>query len=216
MHIKPEINNSLGQMFSVFRIFFFLDSISRQVPGRKDYVSVRSEGKKMKLQKRHIMWSLKEVYDLFRNEHPTCNIKISLSKFCSLRPVHVLLSSAIPRDVCLCQYHENIRMLYECIAKEITTLPPYSEALVENVVCDSTNEFCMTGKCTKCSICNSYTIVPDDHSHEKKSVVVFMDKVLSTFVKGKNPNVEEVHIFSDGPSSQFKNKLDAYLRLLGL
>ena len=36
-------------------------SISRQAPGRKDYVSVRSEGKKMKLQKRHIMWSLEEV-----------------------------------------------------------------------------------------------------------------------------------------------------------
>lgn len=33
-----------------------------------------------------------------------------------------------------------------------------------------------------------------------------MDKVLSTFVKEKNPDVEEVHIFSDGPSFQFKNK----------
>ena len=38
-----------------------------------------------------------------------------------------------------------------------------------------------------------------------------MDKVLSTFVKGKNPNVEEVHIFSDGPSSQFKNKYVVHL-----
>ena len=106
--------------------FFLIDSISRQASGQKDYVSVRSEGKKMKLQKRHIMWSLKEVYKLFRKEHP--NIKISLSKFCSLRPVHVLLSSAMPRGKCLCQYHENIRMLHECIAKEITTLPPYSDA----------------------------------------------------------------------------------------
>ena len=81
--------------------FFLLESISRKAPGRKDYVSVRSEGKKMKLQKHHIMWSLKEVCKLFPKEHP--NIKISLSKFCSLRPVHVLLSSAMPRDVCLCQ-----------------------------------------------------------------------------------------------------------------
>ena len=120
--------------------FFLLDSISQQAPGWKDYVSLRSEGKKMKLQKCHIMWSLKEVYKLFQNEHP--NNKISVSKFCSLRPVHVLLSSAMPRDVCLAQYHENIRMLYECLAKEITTLPPYSEALVDNVVCGSTNEFC--------------------------------------------------------------------------
>lgn len=47
-------------------------------------------------------------------EHP--EIKISLSNFCSLRPVNVLLSSAMPRDACLCQYHENIRMLCEYIA----------------------------------------------------------------------------------------------------
>ena len=39
---------------------------------------------------------------------------------------------------------------------------------------------------------------------KKKFVAVLMDKVLMYFVKGKNPNVEEVHIFSDGPSSQFK------------
>lgn len=311
--------------------FYLLDSISRQAPGHKDYVSVRSEGKKIKLQKRHILWSLKEVYGL-----------ICLSKFCSLRPLNVLLSSAMPRDVCLCQYHENIRMLYECIAKEIQNLPPSSEALVDNFVCDSTNELCMTGKCTKCpkewllemmedaplheittwcqwervtqslpgkkgigerqvkkmlkvqkegtieeavtslmekmpyflqhafvqrkqtmffqekvqnlkpeqavvqvdfaenytcfqqdeiqaahwsqdqvtlfpvviwtknsenkTICNSYAIVSDDHSHDKKSVAVFMDKVLNTFVKERNPDVEEVHIYSDGPSSQFKNK----------
>lgn len=117
---------------------FLLDSISRQAPGRKDYVSVRSEGKKMKWQKCHMVWSLKEVYKLFR------------SKFCSLTPVHVLLSSFMHRDMCLCQCHANIRMLYECIAKEVTTLPPYSEALVDNFVCDSKNEICMTGKCTRC------------------------------------------------------------------
>ena len=56
------------------------------------------------------------------------------------------------------------------------------------------------------TICNSYAIVSDDHSHDKKSVAVFMDKVLNTFVKERNPDVEEVHIYSDGPSSQFKNK----------
>ena len=81
--------------------FFHLDSISRQAPGRNDYVSVRSEGKKMTLQKRHIMWSLMEVYQLFLKEHP--EIKIPLSKFCSLRPVNVLLSSAMPRDAGLGQ-----------------------------------------------------------------------------------------------------------------
>ena len=35
------------------------------------------------------------------------------------------------------------------------------------------------------NMCNSYAIVSDDHSHEKKSVAVFMDEVLSTFIKEK-------------------------------
>lgn len=37
-------------------------------------------------------------------------------------------------------------MLYERIAKEIQALPRYSEALGDNFVCDSTSEFCTTGK----------------------------------------------------------------------
>ena len=35
------------------------------------------------------------------------------------------------------------------------------------------------------AMCNSYAIVSDDNSHEEKSVAVFMDEVLSTFVKEK-------------------------------
>lgn len=49
-------------------------------------------------------------------------------------------------------------------------------------------------------ICNLYVIVYDCYSYEKKFVVVFMDKVFSIFVKGKNFNVEEVYIFLDGLS----------------
>ena len=62
--------------------FYFQDSISRQAPGRRDYVIVRQRGKKSKLQKRHLMWSLKETFGLFQKENP--DIKISLSKFSSL------------------------------------------------------------------------------------------------------------------------------------
>lgn len=147
--------------------FFHLDSISQQACGWKDYVSVPTEGKKMKLQQCHIIWFLKEVYQLFLKEHP--EIKISLSNFCSLRPVNVLLSSAMPRDACLCQYHKNIRMLCEYIALEIQALPPYSEALVDNFVCDSTSEFCMTGKCAKCPNEWLLEITADAPLHETTS-----------------------------------------------
>ena len=61
------------------------------------------------------------------------------------------------------------------------------------------------------TICTSHVIVSDDRSHEKKSVAVFLNKVLNTFVKENHPGVNEVHMFSDGPSSQFKNKFIAQL-----
>ena len=97
---RNGISNSESQVLSVFKLFSPLLNFTTSTR-RKDYVSVRPEGKKMKLQKRHIMWSLKEVYQLFLKEHP--EIKIPLSKFCSLRPVNVMLSSAMPRDAGLDQ-----------------------------------------------------------------------------------------------------------------
>lgn len=86
--------------------FYYRDSISRQAPGRKDYVIMKENGKKLKLQKRHLMWSLKETFGLFQKENP--QVKIGFSKFCSLRPKNVLLQAFMPRQVCLCQYHDNV------------------------------------------------------------------------------------------------------------
>lgn len=49
----------------------------------------------------------------------------------------------------------------------------------------------------------------DDLSLDKKSVAVFMDTVVNNFVRKGFPQVRVVNIFSDGPSSQFKNKFMA-------
>lgn len=56
------------------------------------------------------------------------------------------------------------------------------------------------------STCYSHVIVSDDHSHERKSVAVFMDTVVNTLVRQSFPHVRMLEIFSDGPTSQFKNK----------
>lgn len=58
----------------------------------------------------------------------------------------------------------------------------------------------------KNSCCDSHVIVSDELKHDKKSVAVFMYKVINDLVKGKHPNVTQAYIFSDGPSSQFKNR----------
>ena len=85
---------------------FYNDLVSRQAAGKKDFVTVRQDNKKEHLQKRHLLCSLQETFAIFVKDNPT--VKISLSKFASLRPVNVKLSSDMPRDVCLCKYHEML------------------------------------------------------------------------------------------------------------
>ena len=67
--------------------FFEDDSISRQMPGKKDCISVRdSEGKKVNMQKRLVLSNLKEVFAKFKelDDHPD----IGFSSFAALRPKH--------------------------------------------------------------------------------------------------------------------------------
>ena len=138
---------------NLVKVFFQLDSISRQALGRKDFVTVRENNTKHHIQKRHLLWSLRECYSIFMKENPTT--EIGFSKFCSLRPVNVLLSAAMPRDVCLCKYHENIKMLCESLHKEIDDFPMYPGTFAENFVCNPESELCMLGNCKKCAKCPS-------------------------------------------------------------
>ena len=147
---KAEGNESIpDKTKKLVKEFYQLDSVSCQAPGRKDFVSVivKDEGKKH-IQKRHLFCSLKETYAMFVKDNPT--VKIGLSKFCSLRPINIVLSSKLPRDVCLCSYHENIKLLCQCLNKEIPQFPVYSGSFVENFVCNSESESCMLGKCNRC------------------------------------------------------------------
>lgn len=57
--------------------------------------------------------------------------------------------------------------------------------------------------------CESHAIVTDELSHEKKAVAVFMSNVIDNLIK-KHPDISLCYIFSDGPSSQFKNKYVAH------
>ena len=72
---------------------------------------------------------------MFVKDNPTT--KIGFSKFCFLRPINVMLSSKMPIDVRLCSYHENIKLLCQCLSKEIPQFPAYSGSFVEYFVCIS-------------------------------------------------------------------------------
>ena len=98
---------------------------------------------KKQVQKKHLFCSLRETYAIFVKENPTVNI--GFSKFCFLRPTNVMLSSEMPSNVCLCSYHENIKLLCLCLSNEVPQFPVSSGSFVDNFVCNSESEGCMFG-----------------------------------------------------------------------
>ena len=56
--------------------------------------------------------------------------------------------------------------------------------------------------------CKSHVILTDELSHKKKSVAIMMSHIIDQIVTNKA--VKKVHVFSDFPTSQFKNKYIAH------
>lgn len=92
-----------------------------------------------------MLMSLREAYNKFKEEYPS--LKVGLTKFCEWRPAHVKLFDQIPHQVCVCSYHENVRLLLVAF-KEHTTL---NNDFAEQVTCDPSAKVCMSGKCSKCA-----------------------------------------------------------------
>ena len=63
--------------------------------------------------------NIKETHALFIAENKY--VKISRSKFASLKPLHVLPSRQTPANLCTCIYHQNVilslKKLFVCSAK---------------------------------------------------------------------------------------------------
>ena len=73
--------------------FYQRDNISRIASGKRDTVTLITANGKEKLQKRYLYMHIKETYSVFKDKH--ANVKIGISKFVSLRPSQVLLSSHV-------------------------------------------------------------------------------------------------------------------------
>lgn len=91
--------------------FYVDDDVSINMPGKKDFVSVKNEdGSRTQVQKRLILSNLKELFQRFREEYPA--EKIGFSKFASLRPRHCVLAGASgTHTICVCVIHQNIKLM---------------------------------------------------------------------------------------------------------
>ena len=82
--------------------FYARDDISRMLPGKKDYVSVKqADGKREHRQEGLLLLKIGEAHKLFKEES---SVKIGKSKFAELRPPQVLPSSSFDEEVCICKY----------------------------------------------------------------------------------------------------------------
>lgn len=80
--------------------FYQSDEYSRMCPGKKEFVSVRIDGKKEQMQKRLLLVNLKELHLEYIK---STGDKIGFSKFCDLRPKWcVSVNSKGMHSVCVC------------------------------------------------------------------------------------------------------------------
>jgi hypothetical protein len=130
--------------------FFTSEEISRKLPGKSDFVSVKGpDGTRRHEQKHLLMGNLRELRVLFQQN---TGYFISQSKFNQLRPKYcVLLSKSGYHNVCCCVYHENVRLMYEVFG---IGYKEYKQFLGK-LVCSLDNKDCMF---RRCDLCKNYEV----------------------------------------------------------
>lgn len=82
------------------------------MPGMRDFVTIRRNGQKERLQKRLVLCNLKELYTCFKDSNP--DVKVGFSKFAMLRPTNCVLAGASgTHSVCVCKIHQNFKLMFE-------------------------------------------------------------------------------------------------------
>ncbi|XP_052122650.1 uncharacterized protein LOC127749257 [Frankliniella occidentalis] len=134
------------------------DMNSRMMPGKRDYKSVIIDGKRVQVQKRLLLLTIKELHQLFIEEFPT--FKISLSKFAMLRPTYVILAGASgTHSVCVCTIHQNVKLMLhgagledgvELEDGELVQGFKNLEECMSLMLCESRSDECFFGTCKQC------------------------------------------------------------------
>lgn len=94
--------------------FFESDAVSRQMPGKKDVIKVKSDSGIIEaLQKRSMLMTVEDAYDKFKAIYS--ETQVSRAKFYKLKPANIVLISNISKDICLCSYCENFNFLFNAL-----------------------------------------------------------------------------------------------------
>ena len=150
--------------------FYLSDNVSRMMPGSKDYVSMYIHGKKERVQKRLLLFSLKDAYLQFLDEN--VGLKIGLTKFKEFRPRNVILAGASgSHNVCVCTTHQNVKLMIE--GSKVLTLEGIRRMcgedgditykhLLASLLCKPALPACYLGTC---ALCGNIESIADICSH---------------------------------------------------
>lgn len=135
-----------SEMIDMIQEFYESDEITRVMPGKKDFVSVKIEGKCVHVQKQLVLNNLREVYHELKEKFS--DRKIGFSKFAELRPKHFTLAGASgTHSACVCTIHQNIKLMM-CVI-ELSNLPTYHHCLAR-IMCNSPLPKYYLGECDVC------------------------------------------------------------------
>ncbi|CAF4982444.1 unnamed protein product, partial [Rotaria sp. Silwood1] len=89
--------------------FYNQDDISYQLAGKRDCITFKdNDDTSTTLQKRILLYRVRETFQLFLTEYLDTNINLSLTSFNDLRPMNILVQSYTRERSCLC-YRASIR-----------------------------------------------------------------------------------------------------------
>lgn len=145
------------------KVFYNNDDTSRQMPGKKDCVSVgrNSDGKPEHLQKRLILGNLREIYSHFKSTYP--GVRIGFSKFAELRPKNCIIAGASgTHSVCVCTIHQNTKLMIAGAGLNKITLSNTNHPLqtyndcISKIMCNPPTKLCFMNECDCCPNINDF------------------------------------------------------------
>lgn len=135
----------------IVRGFFECDIITRQLPGVKDFVTIKTaDGKKEKVQTRLLLMTMEKAHAEFVTMFPSQ--QLSFSHLCKLRSKlcpYVALSSTTKHSTCLCPHCANHEFLFDGL-KQHMIVKKDLKAFLPQLVCDRKSFHCMTNSCGNC------------------------------------------------------------------
>lgn len=193
MESKRKAKASYELMKTKIINFLEDDSNTRLCAGKRDYVTKKGDRK----QKRVLLDTLRNLHKSFMKK---CNIKISYSLFCRLKPFWIVQPNCDKRDTCLCVTHANVDLILTALFQAKVTSISNHQNLLHIICCNRYNEQCLSRECVTCKnkgleykefdnsnqiVCRKWvsnaTNITDPKTHKIRKVTKYVKEVIQIY-----------------------------------